>query len=529
MFFSRLRDLRRLCLRWSADALDAAFLMFRSLAAPTWLILRNDLRLLWRDLRTGKMKLLSNVGFIALMLAALHLLTITVALGRKDPPPLFGETMGWLFFGFMMLGTAMAHAIAVLFERADFDLLLSSPVPSRAILLARWCGMTVASAAGVALLLVPVLNGAAIGLSPRYLHGYAVWILLASITACMGIFLTVVLVRWLGARRARIWTQVLGAVFGALVYLGFQLQNILRKEIGEAVGAAAQRGFEHPALTFVARAARGEILSLVILLTLAVVVLVATLRLLTRLFIGGIQEAGGVTPGKKRRIGRHVFANGLSWATFWKDLRLIARDPLLLSKVLPSVLYLLPLILVVGKAGSTATIAMLAAFGVMSVMIFSTQLASIATAGEEGWDLIRMSGASTVRLRIAKIAASMALPAGICVLVAIAIAVLGRPGVALLTIAIAVIAATATCWLEVATIRPTPRKDLIQNVRRGREFSAGRIMTSVVCVTVGIGSVTLAANNKWLLAAFAAGVLVLTAVACLTLVQARDPEFDHTG
>ncbi len=496
----------------------------RSLAAHTWLILRNDLRLLWRDMLTGKLRLFSSVGFLVFILIVLHGMSLLVFGMAKQPPPLTAETIAWFFIGFVMFGTAMNHAISVLFERADFDLLLPSPVSPRAILLARWATMTVGAAASSGIFVVPILNGIAIGQSTRYFCGYAVWILGASFVASAGVWATLLLVRWLGARRARTWAQVIAALLGASIYLLFQGQNLLPREMRAEVAAKVSRTFDHPTLSFVAQAGRGDLISLLLLLFLAVAFALVTNRVLARLFITGIQEAGGVATSR-RPIGRHAWATGLIRATFWKDLRLIARDPLLLSKVLPTTLYLLPVVFAVKGVAKTGIPGLLAPFAVFATGMMSNQLAIIATAGEEGWDLIRMSGTSTVRLRIAKIAASMALPMTLCLALVLAIAVLGRPGLALLTLIVAVVCTGPMCWVEVAHIRPTPRKDLLQaGGRIPGGFSALRIITGAVFFLGGATTVVLAANQKWIFASVAGSVVLLTAIACVVLVEPRDVE-----
>jgi hypothetical protein len=243
------------------------------------------------------------------------------------------------------------------------------------------------------------------------------------------------------------------------------------------------------------------------------------------LFVTGIQEAGGIKQPGRRDI-RHVWVEGLARATFWKDVRLVLRDPLLLSKILPSALFLLPIAFVFKGTAKVDVPGILGPFAVLSTIMISEQLALIATAGEEGWDLIRMSGASTVRLRIAKIAASMAVPMALCVIMAFVMSMLGRPGLALLTTAIAAVSASAMCWLEVANIRPTPRRDLLQTRRSHRAFSGVRIIAGTPLFFGGGGAVALAASGRWAFAAFATGLVALVALACFTLVKPRHPEFE---
>lgn len=496
-----------------------------SLAAQTWLILRNDLRLLWRDLLTGKMRMFSSFAFIGFLFVLLNAVSILVFVLLHRSPPLVAETIAWSFFAFVMLGAAMNHAISVLFERADFDLLLSSPVSPRAILLARLSAMTVGAALSAAMFVVPLLNGATIGASAHYLWGYLVWWLLAATVASAGVWGTLLLVRWLGPRRARTWAQVIAAVLGATLYLGFQSQNLMPREMRGVFAAKMMLIFGHPALTIVARAGRGEWPALLTLTALAGAFALLTTRLLARLFVTGIQEAGGIKP-QTRRHGRYRFVERLDHATFRKDVRLILRDPLLLSKLLPSVLYIAPLIFSIGRFGNAGAPGFLAPFCVLLATTLAAQLTGIAASGEEGWDLIRLSPASTTRLRLAKITVGLALPVSLCGVVAIAIALLGRPGLALMALVTAIVCASAVSWFEVAVIRPTPRKDLIQRGGRVRPNSPLRIIASVLFLLAGAGGMGLAAHGQWLLAIGALGVVAITALMCFTLVEMEDIEFE---
>ena len=261
------------------------------LARETWLILRNDFRLLWRDVRSGKLQAFSSLTFLGIAFVVMHAVTILMFSSMPRAPHIGFEALAWFFVAFVMLGAGMNNAVTVLFERADFDLLLSSPVSPRAILLARLCAMTAAAALSVAFFFVPLLNGAAIGLSPRYLYGYAAWALVATSVTCIGVWFTLVLVRWLGAPRARTWAQVIAALLGATIYILFQIHNTLPPDVRGAMAIGLTRLFAHPAFTLLARAGRGELFPFLTLVALALATATGTTRLLGRIFITGIQEA----------------------------------------------------------------------------------------------------------------------------------------------------------------------------------------------------------------------------------------------
>lgn len=462
-------------------------LLFRQL----WVILHHDVRLLWRELRSSKWNLLGNVGLVLGLLVAAQAIALLICLQCSTPPPLAIAAGAWMFFGCIMLGTAMAQAIAVLFEKADFSLLFAAPVSPHAVLLARMTALVVGAFLSVGLFLLPLLNGLTAGFGARYALGFLVWLELAGLATAAGVGFTLTLVRWLGARRARVTAQVCGAVVGALVYLGLQAPTFL----GPAHRPAAERLLGqlvvNPVSRALAQASAGATGPLLTLGALTLAALALTTWLLAHTFIVSAQEATlhviRRSPGR-----RHHWHQSLAWATFWKDTRLILRDPLLLSQVLPSVLYLLPALL---GLFSTLGLGTLAPLSVIIAGQLSAQLALVATAGEEGWDLIRMSPTPELHLRLAKLAAGTALPLGLTVLLCLGLAVAGRPGLALLTLGVALICAAGNAWLQVSTVRPSPRQDVLKNRLKN---TPGRTFGGIALMLTGATAVSLVGAGHWL-------------------------------
>ncbi len=487
----------------------------KRLLSQTRRILSNDLRLLWRDLRSGKMRILGNAFLIGLALLFLHGISLLVFSQLEQSPPLGLEAGVWAFFGFLMLGASMNQAISLFFERADFDLLLSAPVSTRAVLLARLTVLSVSAFLGAALLLMPLLDGIILGFSANYLSGYIVWPLLAVVGASVGVWFTLLLVRLLGARRARVWVQVLAAVLGAAVYLGFQVRHYVEDERLAAFASAVQRGLDVAGFTHLARAGRSEVFPLLLLAVVAAGSALLTARLLARTFLTGMQESGAAPASRTRAGGkRYRVKSGLARATFLKDLRLIVRDPLLLSQILPSFMYILPVFFGMKRLGGLAVLAPVA---VVLAVQFSTILSEAAAAGEECLDLIRASPSPEIRLRLAKMAAGMALPLGASLLVCAVIAGFGRPWLALLTFATGVTTAAGAAWLTVTRVSPTARKDLMSRSRKrtsiGRNIAIGAL---IIFACTGISLI--AQGSLWLLGLFALGVTALGVIACFTFV-----------
>lgn len=489
------------------------------LAAQTRLILRNDLRLLWRDLMATRWKDYLSISLVVVLFLIANAIAIPIffAIGRQ--PPLGAETVVWLFFGFAMLSAAMNHAIKVLFERSDFDLLLSAPISPRAILLARTAAMSAGAALSVAIFLLPLLDGALLALSPHYTAGYLVWLLLSCAVSSAGVWFTLVLVKWLGPRRARVWAQVVAALLGASVYLVVQGQSIIRESLRTGWLDRATRILDFPAISFVARAGRGERWPLLALATLSILFTALTIRLLARMFIGGVQEGNAIAPGRKRASSRrHTWIEGVARATFWKDVRLIARDPLLLAQILPSALYILPLIFSLGRM---VGVTLLGPVALLLAVQFSMALTAVSVSGEECWDLIRMSPTAELRLRLAKMAAGMALPMILTAALCLVLAILGHPVLALLGIVFSFGCAAAASWLQAARISPTPRRDLMRRRRGGGQNVIGGIVAAAIMM-IGAAGLGFAGSDHWIVAIVLLGVTTLLVLGCFVLVDLEE-------
>lgn len=493
------------------------------LLKQTRLILRNDLRLLWRGIRSGKLKIATSITLFGLILLVLHAISVLAFLYLKQTPPLALETGLWAFFAFLMLGTAMNQAIGLFFERADFDLLLSSPVTTRAVLFARIAVMSAGAFLGAGVLLMPLLDGIVIGFSRTYLSGYIVWGLLSVIAACAGVWLTLALVRVLGARRARIWVQVLAAVLGASVYLSFQIQNHLPESAKLALWTALRTAADWLGFAHLARAGRSEFTQLLLIAGAAATVAWLTARQLAKTFLTGLQDSGAKPARAPRRDGKaYRFTGGLARATFLKDLRLIVRDPLLLSQILPSFMYILPAFLGFRRLGGLTVLAPIA---VVLAVQFSSLLSEVAAAGEECLDLIRTSPSVETRLRLAKMAAGMALPLAAALLVCCVIAGMGRPWIALLSFITGAVTAAGCAWLSVARVTPSARKDIMSRGRRrtslGRSIAIGALLISAC------GGVSFVAHGTlWFIGVILLGVTGLGVIACFTFVRVEEIDGD---
>jgi len=497
-----------------------------TLGGQVWLILRNDLRLFWRGLSGGKLRWLGSNGIVIALFLGAHLVTLPLFYFLHQAPPLAYESLVWGFFSFAMLGAAANQVVAIVFERADFDFLLSSPVSPQAILWARLAAIATTSFLSVGLFLMPIIDGAVIGLSPRYLAAFVVWALLALLAGSVGFWITLVLVRWLGVRRARTIAQVIAALLGASVFVVMQLQNGV--PMGERAAFWAKAGRICSALGFSlsARAGRGEVSALAILAAVAAGFSVLTGRQLARLLVTGVQGADESQGPRTRPAGRHRWTSGLLRAAFRKDLRLIVRDPLLLAQILPSLLYIAPALLPFWRDMQWRTLAPL---GLALSSQLALSLAVVSAWGEECWDLIRMSPVPETSIRGAKVAAAMAPALALAGLCCVGLAVTGHPGLAVLTLLMSAACGSGCARLAVAEVRPTPRRDILRRGSRGgRSWRMYVGMFLTLLGSLGLGLASAESLPARLIGVLVLGVMLLAVAACFVLVEFNAANFERT-
>jgi ABC-2 type transport system permease protein len=496
-----------------------------TLARQVGIILRNDLRLFWRGLSGGKLRWLGSNGVVIALFLVFHVVSIPFFYFlHRSPPPAY-EALAWGFFAFAMLGAAANQVVAVVFERADFDFLLSSPVSPRAILWARLGAIAASAFLSVGLFLMPVIDGAVIGLSPRYLAAFVVWALLALLAGSVGFWVTLVLVRWLGVRRARTVAQVVAALLGASIFVVMQLQNAV--PMGERAAFWAKAGKISSALGFalIARAGRGEISALAILAAVTAAFSILTGRQLARLLVTGVQGAEESQGPRSKPAGAHRWTVGLFRAAFRKDLRLIVRDPLLLAQILPSLLYLAPALLPFWRQLQWRTLAPL---GLALSSQLALSLAVVSAWGEECWDLIRMSPVPEPRIRGAKVAAAMAPAMALVALCCAGLVAAGYPGQALLTALMSAACGAGCARLAVAEIRPTPRRDLLR--RGGRSGRTWRMYAGMFLTMLGSLGLGLAGAENFsarLIGVLVLGIMLLGVLACFVLVEFNAANFER--
>jgi ABC-2 type transport system permease protein len=317
--------------------------------STAWLM-RHEFRLYWR----GISKAVGSKIPVLLLLILLHLIAIPMALALKHTPPLsshaaaLGLTIGGAFILFLMISRSLITAVQALYARGDMDLLLSSPLSPRAIIAVRASVIAASATMEFGLLIWPFANVFVLFGLLGWLRAYVLLPALGMLATSISLVLALMLFHAFGARRTRVIAQIASALIAAGFMILLQLPNIMRsrgRNAAAATGALTaglpgDSAFLTPALAVLG----GSVSTLAIAVACAAI-FGLTLRLLGGAFIRASTAAASISVGRRTRNPRDAlrFHGNTRLILILKELRLIARDPWLLTQLLQQSIFLLPL------------------------------------------------------------------------------------------------------------------------------------------------------------------------------------------
>ncbi len=316
----------------------------------------------------------------------------------------------------LMLSTALKASVEALFERGDLDLLLSSPLSSFSIFTVRLASVVIGVSSLFLLVLAPFGNVGLVLGQWHWMSVYPVVLSMAMVAASLAMLLTLGLVRWIGVRKTRVTAQLIGALAGAIVFLGSQMFSHVSEETRQRITAISAPWFQPGALLgpdsqvwtpgYALLGAPGPALGMAVAGILAFFL---TARLTHRFFVGGLQASGGTRP--KRASGPVVvrFRPGLARSVIVKEWRMIARDPNLISQVVMQLLYMVPMLLLLFAKQSAALTSIGAGLTFLCGSLTSS-LAWIIISAEDAPEMLRAAPCGMAPIQRAKLVAAMAPP-----------------------------------------------------------------------------------------------------------------------
>ncbi|MEQ8541011.1 MAG: hypothetical protein RIB93_26590 [Coleofasciculus sp. D1-CHI-01] len=397
-----------------------------NVATLPWL-LRHELHLWWRELNSkpGLKTWGIVLGFLSLVVLvplwfALTEIRQTLSVSSIPAPAIWVAVTVWLIGFFIAFTQAMSQSVVALFERGDLDLLVSSPMSSKVIFASRLLGVALKIFLSDCLFIIPISLLALLLGVPQLLGVYPAFIGLALATTSLAMLLTLWLVRWLGARRARTWSQILTASLTALLFLLSQLPNVLRSidvptaGIGEQLRPLFSPGNPLSAesiIWFPARAMFFEPVSVLLTLLVSAGLTWLAVDVLHHSFITGTQESMTHKRKQRRPQASVRFTSGFHQMALFKEWRIIWRNPYLLSQTFLQMLFLIPALIIVLRGSQEQMLASLTTFVATVVSIVGSALVSsltrICVSGEEAPDLLKASPVQGTTLRQVKLLAAL--------------------------------------------------------------------------------------------------------------------------
>jgi ABC-2 type transport system permease protein len=513
----------------------------RSGSTP-WLLV-HELRLALRATTSRRGARLSlSVLLIGLVVLAVFAGLPVAVWVRRAPPTLTlatatGIDLALLVIFTLILSQTLAAAVTIFYERGDLDLLLSSPLPPARALAVKAVSVAMTPFLWFSLFLTPFILPLAVFGMPKWLCLYAILGALALLAGALGMAIAMGLFRLIGPRATRTVGQLLAALVGAGFFLVTQARTLL-PDGGAAAMAVISRwstsgAFSPDApLSWPARAVLGEPLALGLVLLLAAAAFMAVSWALGRRFSHDAAAAAAVRQtapaAKTEPAGPQGFQGGVFTVMLRKELRLILRDPTLLSQVLLRTLYVLPLTFLLvrnasghgGHAGGPAATGPLGSLGLAAgagaVVFMAGQIAGslawITLSAEDAPELIACAPVDGARVRRAKLTATL-LPVAVLMSLPIGALLALKPWIgAVAGVAAALSAASAgliNLWFE----KPAERKAF--RSRRG-----GSVLGASAELVLGLGwgaAAALAAGRSvWAVLPAAASLLALAGLRALS-------------
>jgi ABC-2 type transport system permease protein len=185
-----------------------------------------------------------------------------------------------------------------------------------------------------------------------------------------------------------------------------------------------------------------------------------------RLFLEGTRES--ITAPARRALPSAHFRGGLSRVVIAKELRLIGRDPRLISQMLLQILYLIPLFAILVRKGTAQDL--LAPTIILVASTLAGNLAWMTMSGEESPDLVGSAPVSRERILWLKALAAMAMPVGMCVPFLLYYATVSMAG--FVAFAACAAGALASCAVvQIWTAKPGSARDLRKRAQSSKLVS----------------------------------------------------------
>ena len=389
----------------------------------------------------------------------------------------------------LLLSQTLAQATLTLYERGDLELLLSSPLPPWRVLTVRFLGIATMPFLIFASLVTPFIVPMAFLGHAAWLGAYGVLGSLALAATAVGLVIAMGLFSAIGPRRTKTVGQLLAAFVGAAFFLGAQTRNLFPQQSPQLfrhMQAVAHSEFARVdgIGSWPARAVMGDPVPLAAVMVSALVLFFGISAALGARFAEDASIAVGMAERvrtARRGTSALCFRAGAFPALIRKEIKLIVRDPGLLSQVLLRVLYLVPLLVVLLR-NAHAHLTSAVSTGTAALVFVASQIAAslawITISAEDSPELLASAPVTRPFVRRAKIAAAL-LPIAIALVAPLAALGWFSPWAALVALVLVACAAASTALINLWYEKPAQRKDF-------RRRSTGGLLATLAEFVVGL-------------------------------------------
>ena len=492
--------------------------------------MRHELRISWRYLAAmggGKGRsLFFTLGFIVLISVMLAFLfgPRIVHITPLSPLSIIALALIMAFMTSLMFAQILGMATLIFYDRGDLDMMLASPVRPWKILAVRMVAMAFNALLFYLVLVGPlIVTGAAFG-GWGLLAAPVVLASLALLSTSLGVSIAMGLFRLLGPRRTRTVAQL----FGALIGVSFLLIRLMIPTRGNGAVMAQMRtsleaSWWGPFATWMARAATGDLLPLACVVVASAGVFVLVTGLLGARFAADASIAAGAVESAPRRSSRQKtgFAAGLMRNMVGKELKLLSRDPALISQVLLQVIYL-PIIMFVSMRGGRNTFSAFThltyAVAAGAMVYVAGQLAAglgwLTISAEEAPELLTAAPVTSDEVARAKVLA-VVLPVAVLLAVLSAFLAWFSPWSGLIAFVGSCACAAVIAYVELWLQRPGKRSAYRMR-RRGTGSIWVGLLETLVCGLAGATAGMIAGGT---LLAIIPGILLFAVIALIASVN----------
>lgn len=416
-------------------------------ASLPWLI-AHELRVRIRSRRASRIAQLAILVLSLLPLTAGLLLAWRWQAAPTVPIRSIGAVAAALAaMALVMISSAFAHVLRALRDQSGLELLLSAPVPPARVLGARSAAIHAVVALPFLVLTLPFFLFSAVLGHPTWLAGILVVLLVAMTTTSLAWLLATLLDRLLGQRRASLVAQVTGVVLGAGAFGLGQAPNFAPVWFQAQLDRLQTP--PPPPLSWPALALFGQPVPLLGMTALALLLAWAASHV-----AGGAAEAMPAVIGQDSHRAP-TFRTGAARVIIGKELRLLRRDPELISQIGQQLVFMVPVLALIFSGGDI-TPARMASAGVFAAGALASSLAWLIVCGEDAPDLVGAAPVPPVLVARAKLAAALTPPMALVGLLALAVA-WRDPAVALALLPMSLIAGCGTALMQAWNARPQPR------------------------------------------------------------------------